>query len=72
MVEQVDIELAEAEALVADATLGTDAFNEVLATVTEAIPPRGDRDRARRPRDKKARYNRFVRSAPKNLGSPDR
>jgi ATP-dependent Lhr-like helicase len=67
-----DALLAEAEALVADATLGTDAFNEVLATVTEAIPPRGDRDRARRPRDKKARYNRFVRSAPKNLGSPDR
>ncbi|MBU8539915.1 ligase-associated DNA damage response DEXH box helicase [Falsiroseomonas tokyonensis] len=65
-----DALLAEAADLVAEATDGADLFNEILANVTEAIPPRGDRDRARRPRDPKRRNARFIRNAPKNLGAP--
>jgi ATP-dependent Lhr-like helicase len=65
-----DALLAEAADLVADATDGAEVFSELLASVTEAIPPRGDRDRARRPRDPKHRYNRFIRNAPKNYGAP--
>jgi ATP-dependent Lhr-like helicase len=65
-----DALLAEAAALVEEATGGAELFNEVLAEVTEAIPARGDRDRPRRPRGDRAkdgRYNRFVRNAPKGL-----
>jgi ATP-dependent Lhr-like helicase len=66
-----DALLAEAAALVDEATGGAEAFNEVLAEVTEGIPARGDRDRVRRPRQKDGaragRYNRFVRTAPKGL-----
>jgi ATP-dependent Lhr-like helicase len=55
-----DALLAEAAALVDEATGGLDAFMETLAEVTEEFPVRGDRDRPKR-------YNRFVRSAPKSL-----
>jgi ATP-dependent Lhr-like helicase len=65
-----DALLAEAADLVADATDGADVFSEILANVTEAIPPRGDRDRVRRPRDGKHRHQRFVRNVPKNYGAP--
>lgn len=65
-----DALLAEAEALVEEATGGADAFNEVLAAVTDAIPARGDRDRARRPSD--ARKSRFIRNAPKFVGGRSR
>jgi ATP-dependent Lhr-like helicase len=63
--------LAEAAALVEEVTDGADLFNEVLAAVTDAVPARGDRDRARRPREAKGgrRNQRFIRSAPKNLGA---
>jgi len=60
-----DALLAEAEALVADATDGAEHFSELLAAVTDEVAPRRDqRDRARRPRDPK-RFNRFIRNAPK-------
>ncbi|OYW09776.1 MAG: hypothetical protein B7Z53_02290, partial [Rhodospirillales bacterium 12-71-4] len=62
--------LAEAADLVAEATDGADLFNEILANVTDAIPARGDRDRARKPRDPKRRNSRFIRNAPKSLGAP--
>uniref|UniRef100_UPI003558978C ligase-associated DNA damage response DEXH box helicase n=1 Tax=Falsiroseomonas oryziterrae TaxID=2911368 RepID=UPI003558978C len=69
-----DALLAEAAALVEEATEGAEHFAEVLAEVTDAIPARGDRDRARRPRDrdpKRARgFNKYVRHAPKGLTSP--
>jgi len=69
-----DALLAEAAALVQDATHGAEHFAEVLAEVTDAIPARGDRDRARRPRDARDRrgrgFNKYVRSAPKGLTSP--
>jgi ATP-dependent Lhr-like helicase len=55
-----DALLAEAAALVDEATGGMEAFMETLANVTEEFPVRGDRDRPKR-------YNRFVRSAPKSL-----
>jgi ATP-dependent Lhr-like helicase len=55
-----DALLAEAAALVDEATGGIDAFMETLAEVTDELPVRGDRDRPRR-------YNRFVRSAPRSL-----
>jgi DNA ligase-associated metallophosphoesterase len=45
-----DALLAEAAALVADATDGAEIFSEVLANVTEGIRPARDRDRPRRPR----------------------
>ncbi len=71
-----DALLAEAAALVDEATEGAELFNETLAEVTDAIPARGDRDRPRRPRGKldearaKARGNaRYVRNAPKGLGA---
>ena len=66
-----DALLAEAAAMVEEVTGGVEHFSEVLAEVTEAIPPRGDRDRPRRPRDaaraKGGRNARFIRSAPKGL-----
>lgn len=65
-----DALLAEAAALVAEATDGAELFNETLAGVTDSIPPRGDRDRARTPRDAKRRKARFIRHAPKTLGAP--
>jgi ATP-dependent Lhr-like helicase len=55
-----DALLAEAAALVDEATGGLDAFMETLANVTAEFPVRGDRDRPKR-------HNRFVRSAPKSL-----
>jgi ATP-dependent Lhr-like helicase len=55
-----DALLAEAAALVDEATGGLDRFMETLASVTEEFPVRGDRDRPKR-------HNRFVRSAPKSL-----
>jgi ATP-dependent Lhr-like helicase len=63
-----DALLAEAAAMVEEATGGADAFSELLADVTEAIPARGDRDRPRRPRSGgDRRGGRFIRSAPKGL-----
>ena len=65
-----DALLAEAAALVAEATDGAERFNEVLAGITDPIPARGDRDRPRRPRGSPGeprRHNRFIRSAPKGL-----
>jgi ATP-dependent Lhr-like helicase len=62
--------LAEAAAMVEEATGGTEAFSEVLAEITDPIPARGDRDRPRRPSqraDRKSRGGRFIRSAPKGL-----
>ena len=55
-----DALLAEAAALVHDATDGAERFNEVLAEVTESHPPR-----ARRDTPKTKRFNRFIRGAPK-------
>jgi len=52
--------LADAASLVLDATDGAESFNEVLAEVTEAHPPRARRDTPAKPR-----HNRFIRSAPK-------
>jgi ATP-dependent Lhr-like helicase len=65
-----DALLAEAAAMVAEVTDGTEFFAETLAEVTEAIPARGDRPRS--PRDgAKPRHSRFIRSAPKGLtGKP--
>lgn len=65
-----DALLAEAAAMVEEATGGAEAFAEVLAEITDPIPARGDRDRPRRPRqraDRKSRGGRFIRSAPKGL-----
>ena len=63
-----DALLAEAAAMVEEATGGAEAFSELLADVTEAIPARGDRDRPRRPRTGgDRRGGRFIRSAPKGL-----
>jgi ATP-dependent Lhr-like helicase len=63
-----DALLAEAAAMVEEATGGAEAFSELLADVTEAIPARGDRDRPRRPRSGgDRRGGRFIRSAPKGL-----
>ncbi|MGG5807768.1 ligase-associated DNA damage response DEXH box helicase [Falsiroseomonas sp. CW058] len=68
--------LAEAAALVEDATEGLDHFEEVLAAVTEGVRARGDRDRVRRPRPqdearaRAGRNARFVRSAPRGLTTP--
>ncbi len=56
-----DALLAEAAALVHDATDGADTFNETLAEVTETIRPRSQR---KAPAEKK-RHNRFIRHAPK-------
>jgi ATP-dependent Lhr-like helicase len=53
-----DALLAEAAALVEEATGGAELFAEMLADVTDAIPPRGDRDRPRRPRDDRPRRPR--------------
>jgi ATP-dependent Lhr-like helicase len=50
-----DALLAEAAALVAEATGGAEAFGELLAEVTDHIPARGDRDRPRRPRPPRRR-----------------
>jgi ATP-dependent Lhr-like helicase len=68
--------LAEAAALVSEVTDGAEAFNEVLAAVTEGVRARGDRDRPRRPRgggeDRRrgGRNARFVRGVPKGLTGP--
>jgi ATP-dependent Lhr-like helicase len=65
-----DALLAEAAAMVEEATGGAEAFAEVLAEITDAIPARGDRDRPRRPSqraDRKSRGGRFIRSAQKGL-----
>ncbi|MBY0336364.1 MAG: ligase-associated DNA damage response DEXH box helicase [Acetobacteraceae bacterium] len=66
-----DALLAEAAALVNEATDGEEEFSELLAEVTEPFAPRGSpetrlrtRDRGRDPK----RYNRFIRHAPKGLG----
>lgn len=55
-----DALLAEAAALVEEATGGLDRFMDRLAAVTEEFPVRGDRDRPKR-------RNRFIRSAPRSL-----
>jgi ATP-dependent Lhr-like helicase len=70
-----DALLAEAAALVEEATDGAEHFAEVLADVTDAIPARGDRDRARRPSRTDATSatarrssGRFTRTLPRSLG----
>lgn len=71
-----DALLAEAAALVEEATGGAEHFTEVLAAVTDPVPARGDRDRPRRHRPvdearaKAGRNARFVRSAPKGVTAP--
>jgi ATP-dependent Lhr-like helicase len=66
-----DALLAEAAALVNEATDGEEEFSELLADVTEKFAPRSSpetRLKRRRDRDeRRPRYNRFVRSAPKSL-----
>ena len=62
-----DALLAEAAAMVEEATGGAEAFSEVLAEITDPIPARGDRDRPRQRADRKSRGGRFIRSAPKGL-----
>ncbi|MBL6456305.1 ligase-associated DNA damage response DEXH box helicase [Belnapia sp. T6] len=60
--------LAEAAALVEEATDGADIFSELLADVTEGvrIRPR-DVDKPRH-REGRPRHSRFIRNAPKSLG----
>ncbi len=58
-----DALLAEAAALVDEATGGLDRFMETLADLTEEVPVRGERDR---PRRDAPRRSRFVRTAPKS------
>ncbi|MCU0886880.1 MAG: DNA ligase-associated DEXH box helicase, partial [Rubritepida sp.] len=58
-----DALLAEAAALVDEATGGLDRFMETLADLTEEVPVRGERDR---PRRGAPRRSRFVRTAPKS------
>ncbi len=56
-----------------EATDGDEEFSELLADVTEPFAPRSSpetRLKRRRDRDeKRPRYNRFVRHAPKSLSS---
>jgi len=67
-----DALLAEAAALVEEATGGAESFGELLAEFTDHIPARGDRDRPRRPRDARLRAgaSRFPMRAPKGLIAP--
>jgi ATP-dependent Lhr-like helicase len=67
-----DALLAEAEALVEEATGGAEMFRETLASVSEHLPPQGGRTRrpADRAPERRGRNARFIRSAPKNLGAP--
>jgi ATP-dependent Lhr-like helicase len=73
-----DALLAEAAALVEEATDGAETFGELLAEFTDHIPARGDRDRPRafgattapaRPRDQRRRagVSRFPMRAPQGL-----
>jgi ATP-dependent Lhr-like helicase len=68
-----DALLAEAAALVEEATDGADLFNEVLAEVTEGVRVRGglsDGPRRRRREDRRKPGGRFVRHAPKMVTGP--
>ncbi len=66
-----DALLAEAAALVEEATDGAEIFAETLAAVTEGVPVRaGVVDRPRRRRDDRSRRSRLVRSAPRSLARP--
>ncbi len=66
-----DALLAEAAALVNEATDGEEQFSEILAEVTEPFAPRSSPEtrpqRRRGGGDKKQRYNRFIRHAPKSV-----
>ncbi len=64
-----DALLAEAAALVDEATGGADSFTETLGTLAESTAPRPPRERARRARER-PRGGRFIRSAPKGLVVP--
>lgn len=68
-----DALLAEAAALVNEATDGEEEFSEFLADVTEAFAPRSSPEtRLKRGRGRDARkpgYNRFIRHAPKSVSS---
>jgi ATP-dependent Lhr-like helicase len=57
-----DALLAEAAALVAEATDGAEEFGETLAEMTDGITTRGA---SARPRPREARRSRFIRSAPR-------
>ncbi|MBK1659808.1 ligase-associated DNA damage response DEXH box helicase [Paracraurococcus ruber] len=63
-----DALLAEAAALVEEATDGDEVFSGILAEVTEGVRANPGRvvDKPRQ-RDRKQRFNRFIRSAPKSV-----
>ena len=57
-----DALLAEAAALVAEATDGAEEFGETLADMTDGIITRGA---SARPKPREARRSRFIRSVPR-------
>ncbi len=68
-----DALLAEAAALVADATDGAEQFAETLALVTEGVRVRGTpAQQVRRARERDPRRAKFIRNAPKNIVVPNR
>jgi len=62
-----DALLAEAEALVAEATDGAEVFNEILAEVSEGVRVRSQ---AERPKPARRQAGRFTRRLPRAIAAP--
>ena len=62
-----DALLAEAAALVEEATEGMEQFNDLLSDLTEGVRVR--RGVVDKPRHRDKRRGRFIRSVPKSLGA---